>query len=101
MEQWTALKLGKEYVKDVYYQPAYLTYIQSTLCEIPGWMKSQVEINIAGRNCNKLKQTDATTLMAEREEELQNLLTKVLEKTLENPLDGKEIRPVDSKGNQP
>ena len=55
VEQRTALKLGKEYVKDVYYQPAYLTYIQSTLCEIPGWMKSQVEINIAGRNCNKLK----------------------------------------------
>ena len=34
MEQWTALKLGKEYVNGVYYQPAYLTYIQSTLCEM-------------------------------------------------------------------
>ena len=31
MEQWTGSKLGKEYVKAVYYHPAYLTYIQSTL----------------------------------------------------------------------
>ena len=29
MEQWTGSKLGKEYVKAVYYHPVYLTYIQS------------------------------------------------------------------------
>ena len=29
MDQWTASKLGKEYVKAVYYHPAYLTYMQS------------------------------------------------------------------------
>ena len=39
MEQWTGSKLGKEYIKAVYCHPAYLTYIQSTSCEIPGWMK--------------------------------------------------------------
>ena len=30
MEQWTDSKLGKEYNKDVYCHPAYLTYMQST-----------------------------------------------------------------------
>ena len=48
MEQWTALKLGKEYVKNVYYQPAYLTYIQSTLCEIPGWMDHKLKSILLG-----------------------------------------------------
>ena len=37
MEQWTGSKLGKEYVKAVYCHPAYLTYMQSTSCEMPGW----------------------------------------------------------------
>ena len=39
MEQWTGSKLGKEYVKAVYCHPAYLTYVQNTSCEMPGWMK--------------------------------------------------------------
>ena len=34
MEPWTGLNLGKEYVKDVYCHPAYITYMQSTSCEI-------------------------------------------------------------------
>ena len=34
MEQWTGSKLGKEYVKAVYCHPAYLTYMQSTSCEM-------------------------------------------------------------------
>ena len=38
MEQQTSSKLGKEFVKDVYCHPAYLTYIQSTSCEMPDWM---------------------------------------------------------------
>ena len=36
MEQRTGSKLGKVYVKDVYSHPAYLTYMQSTSCEMPG-----------------------------------------------------------------
>ena len=36
--QWTGSKLGKEYVQDVYCHPAYLIYMQSTSCKIPGWM---------------------------------------------------------------
>ena len=43
MEQWTGSKLGKEYIKAVYCPPAYLTYMQSTSCEIPGWMKHKLE----------------------------------------------------------
>ena len=39
MEQQTGSKLGKEYVKAVYFHPAYLTYMQSTSCKMPGWMK--------------------------------------------------------------
>ena len=36
MEQWAVSKLGKEYIKAVYCHPAYLTYMQSTSCEMPG-----------------------------------------------------------------
>ena len=43
MGQRTGPKLGKEYVKAVYCHPAYLTYLQSTPCEIPGWMKQKWE----------------------------------------------------------
>ena len=38
MEQWIGSKLGKEYVKAVYYHSAYLTCMHSTSWEIPGWM---------------------------------------------------------------
>ena len=43
IEQWTVSKLGKEYIKAVYCHPDYLTYMQSTSCEIPGWMKHKLE----------------------------------------------------------
>ena len=39
MEQWTGSKLGKEHFKAVYCHPGYLTYMQSTSCEMLGWMK--------------------------------------------------------------
>ena len=42
-EQQTGSKLGKEYVKAVYCHPAYLTYMQSTACEMLGWMKHKLE----------------------------------------------------------
>ena len=41
-------KIGKESVKPVYCQPAYLTYIQSTSCEMPGWMKHKLESRLPG-----------------------------------------------------
>ena len=39
MEQQTGSKSGKEYFKAVYFQPAYFTYMQSTSCDMPAWMK--------------------------------------------------------------
>ena len=43
MEQWTGSKLGKEYVKAIYCDPTYLTYIQSTSYKMPGWMKHKLQ----------------------------------------------------------
>ena len=43
MEQQTGLKLRKEYVKAVYCHSAYLTYMQSTSDEMPGWIKNELE----------------------------------------------------------
>ena len=48
MEQWTGSKLGKEYVKAVYCHPAYLTSMQSTSCEMPGWIKFNLESRFLG-----------------------------------------------------
>ena len=49
VEQQTGSKLGKEYVKAVYCHPAYLTYMQSTPCEMPGWMKHKLESRLLGK----------------------------------------------------
>ena len=48
---------------------------------MPGWMKCQAGIKIAGRNINNLRYADDTTLMAENEEELKSLLMKVKEES--------------------
>ena len=48
MEQWTGLKLGKEYIKAVHCHPAYLTHMQSTSCEMLGWMKHKPESRLLG-----------------------------------------------------
>ena len=48
MEQWTGSKLGKEYIKAVYCHPAYLTSMQSTSCEMPGWMKHKLDARLPG-----------------------------------------------------
>ena len=48
MEQRTRSKLGKEYDKAEYCHPAYLTYMQSTSCEMPGWMKHKLKSRLLG-----------------------------------------------------
>ena len=48
MEQPTGSKLGKGYIKAIYCHPAYLTYIQSVSCEVPGWMKHKLESRLLG-----------------------------------------------------
>ena len=80
MEQWTGSKLGKEYDKVVYCHPAYLTYIKSTSWNA-GLEEAQAGIKIAGRNINNHRYADDTTLMAESEKDLNNLLMKVKEES--------------------
>ena len=48
MEQQTGSKWEKEYVKAVYCHPAYLTYMQSISCEMPGWMKPKLKSRLLG-----------------------------------------------------
>ena len=48
MEQKSNSKLEKEYVKTVYYHPAYLTYMQNTSSEMPEWMKHKLESSSPG-----------------------------------------------------
>ena len=80
MEQQTGSKSEKEYVKAVYCHPAYLTYMQSTLCKMLGWMKHKLESRFLG-NINNLRYAEDTILMAESKEELKSLLMKVKEES--------------------
>ena len=47
---WTGSKLEKEYYKAIYCHPAYLTYRQSTSCEVPDWMKHKLKSRLPGKN---------------------------------------------------
>ena len=44
----TGSKFEKEYIKAIYYHPAYLTSMQSTSCEMPDWMKLKLESRLQG-----------------------------------------------------
>ena len=81
MEQWTGSKLGKEYDKAVYCCPAYLTYVQSTSCEMLGWMNHKLESRLLGKKINNLRYADDATLMAGSKEELKSFLRKVKEES--------------------
>ena len=81
MEQRTGSKLGKEYVKAIYYHPAYLTYMQSTSHWNSSLDESQAGIKIAERNINNLRYADDTILMIESKEELKSLLIRLKEKS--------------------
>ena len=70
MEQQIGSKFGKKYIKAVYCHPAYLTYMQSTSCEIPGWMKHKLESIFLGEISITSDMQMITTLVAENEEEL-------------------------------
>ena len=74
-------KIGKGYVKAVYCHPAYLTYMQSTSCEMLGWILAQAGIKFAGKSINNLRYADDTTLRAGSKKELKSLLMKVKEES--------------------
>ena len=71
MEQKTVSKLGKKYVKAVYCYPAYLTYMQSTSCEMPGWMKHKLESRFLGK----------ISITSDMQMTLKSLLMKVKEES--------------------
>ena len=70
MEKWTGSKLGKEYIKAIYFYLT-LTSMLSISCKMPGWMKHNLESRLP----------DDTALMAESKEELKSLLMKVKEES--------------------
>ena len=72
--------MGKESIRAISCHSAYLTYMQSTSCKMPGWMKHKLNQDCRG-NINSLRQADDTTLLAESEEELKSLLIKVKEES--------------------
>ena len=82
VEQQTGSRLEKEYVKAVY---CLLPCLFNLYAEYFIWNarldEAQAGIKIAGRNINNLRYADDTTLMAESEEELKNLLMKVKEES--------------------
>ena len=60
------------------WNPAYITYMQSTSCEMPGWMKHKLESRLLGEiSVTSLRYAGDSTLMAESKEELKSLLMKV------------------------
>ena len=80
MKQQTGSKSGKEYIKGVFYQYAYLSYMQSTSWEMPGWMKHKLESRLPGE-ISITSGIQMSTLMAESEGELNSLLMKVKEES--------------------
>ena len=76
MEQPTSSKLGKK-CKAVYCHPAYLTSMQNTSWEMPGWMNHKLESRFPG----KISTTSDMHMapMAESEEELKSLLMRMKE----------------------
>ena len=81
MEQLTGSKLGKVYDEAVYCYPAYLTCMQNTSWETLSWKKHKLESKLLGEIIYNLRYGDDTTLMAESEEELKNLLMRVKDKS--------------------
>ena len=85
MEQWIDSKLEKEYVKALYCQPAYLTYMKCASCEMPDWLKYRWNQDCWNQDFwEKYLQPQIcreTTLMAESKEELKSLLRRVKEES--------------------
>ena len=80
MEQQAGSKLGKEFVKAVYCHPAYITYMQTISCKMPGWMKHKLE----SRSPGEISITSDTQMRPPlgRKQELKSLLMKVKEESV-------------------
>ena len=73
IEQQTGSKLRKEYIKAVYYHSAYLTYMQSTSCEMLDCMTHKLESRLLGE-ISATSNMQMISFMAESNEELKSLL---------------------------
>ena len=80
-QQWTGLKLEKEYIKAVCCHTAYLTFMRSTSYKMQGRMKHKLESRFPGEISMTSDTQMTTTLMEESEEKLKNLLMKVKERS--------------------
>ena len=81
MEQQTDSKLGKEYIKAIYWSPCLFNLYAEYIMWNAGLDEAQAGIKIARGNINNLRYADDTTLMADSEEELKSLLMKVKEES--------------------
>jgi len=73
MEPQTGSKLGKEYIKAVYCHPPYVTYMQSTSCKMPCWMKHKLESKLPGE-ISITSDTQMILLLWQKVEELKEPL---------------------------
>ena len=80
IEQLTGSELGKEYIKSVYFHPAYLLYAEYIMQNVR-LDEAQAGTKIVGRNIYNLRHADDITLIIETEEELKSLLMKVKEES--------------------
>ena len=76
----TSSKLGKKYIKAVYHHPSYLICMQSTSCEMPGWMRHKLESRFLG-DISIISDTQLTPPLMADSEELKSLLMKVKEES--------------------
>ena len=78
-EQQTGSKSEKEYIKAIYCHPAYLTYMQSTPCEMLGWRKHKLE----SRSLGEISITSDMQMTPPlwQKEELKSVLMKVKEES--------------------
>ena len=81
LELQTGSKLGKEYVKAIYCHPAYLTSMQSTSCEMSGWMKHKLESRLPGEISKTSDMQIIPPLWQKVKRELKSLLMKVKEES--------------------
>ena len=69
MKQQTGSKLGKEYAKAVYCHPSYLTSMQSTSCEMRGWVKHKLDSRLP-EEISVISDMQMTPPMAESQKKL-------------------------------
>ena len=72
MEQQTGARLGKKFIKAVYCHCLFNLYVE--IMRNAGLDETQAGIKTVGRNINKLRHADDTTLIAEREEKTKDHL---------------------------